>query len=80
LKDFHGTFQKPIWVTEWACQNYYDVKDQCSEQEVFAFMNKTQTFMDGADFVERYAWFGAMRDMQGVNQVRSYKVFGSMVS
>ena len=43
-------------------------------------MNKTQTFMDGADFVERYAWFGAMRDMQGVNQVRSYRIFGLMVS
>ncbi len=25
--------------------------------------------MDGAGFVERYAWFGAMRDMGHVNPV-----------
>ena len=34
------------------------------------FMNETQSFMDGADFVERYAWFGAMEHLpQGVNPV-----------
>jgi hypothetical protein len=22
LTDFHDTFQRPIWVTEWACQNF----------------------------------------------------------
>jgi len=68
LKDMNTTFQKPIWITEWACQNYVDFKKQCSQDDVVSFMNKTQTFMDNADFVERYAWFGAMRDMQGVNQ------------
>lgn len=33
-------------------------------------MNATQQFMDDTDWVERYAWFGAMEDMQGVNTVR----------
>lgn len=23
LEDFHNTFQRPIWVTEWACQVCY---------------------------------------------------------
>ena len=31
-------------------------------------MNQTQTFMDGTDYVERYAWFGAFKDLQGVNE------------
>ncbi|KAF7369070.1 Glyco-hydro-cc domain-containing protein [Mycena venus] len=52
LTDFHDTFQRPIWVTEWACQN---------------FNNGPQSFMDAQDWVERYAWFGIMRDLQGVN-------------
>lgn len=68
LYDLHGTFQKPLWVTEWACQNYVNVQQQCSENEIVHFMNETQSFMDGADFVERYAWFGAMKQLpQGVN-------------
>lgn len=32
-------------------------------------MNATQSFMNETDWVERYAWFGAMKDMQGVNEV-----------
>lgn len=33
-------------------------------------MNATQAFMDATDWVERYAWFGAMEHLQGVNAVR----------
>ncbi|EGO26014.1 hypothetical protein SERLADRAFT_466941 [Serpula lacrymans var. lacrymans S7.9] len=68
LSDFHDTFQLPIWVTEWACQNFNDVNAQCSYEDIVAFMNATQGFMDASEFVERYAWFGAMKNLQGVNQ------------
>lgn len=27
--------------------------------------------MDNTDYIERYAWFGAMENLQGVNQVSS---------
>lgn len=37
-------------------------------------MNATQTFLDNTDWVERYAWFGAMENLQGVNQVRSNSI------
>jgi len=63
LTDFHDTFQKPIWVTEWACENFADSKAQCSDAEIATFMNETQSFMDNTDWVERYAWFGAFRTM-----------------
>ncbi|KAJ8518600.1 hypothetical protein ONZ45_g4354 [Pleurotus djamor] len=69
--DFHETFQRPIWVTEWACHNFVDLNVQCSSDDVAAFLHETQSFMDNATFVERYAWFGAMRDMQDVNQANS---------
>ncbi|KAJ6466892.1 glycoside hydrolase [Mycena sanguinolenta] len=66
LTDFHNTFQRPIWVTEWACQNF-NGGPQCTAPEVAEFLNQTQAFMDAQDWVERYAWFGALRDLQGVN-------------
>lgn len=68
LEDFHDTFQKPIWVTEWACQNFNVADEQCSLENIVDFMNATQGFMDNTEWVERYAWFGAMENLQGVNQ------------
>ena len=50
-------------------QNYNNANEQCSQQDVVDFMNATQQFMDQTDWLERYAWFGAMEDMQGVNTV-----------
>ena len=67
VQQYHDTFNKPIWVTEWACQNF-NGGPQCSYQEIQDFMNQTQTFMDATDYVERYAWFGAFKDLQGVNE------------
>ncbi|KIM45527.1 glycoside hydrolase family 128 protein [Hebeloma cylindrosporum] len=69
VEDFYQTFQKPIWVTEWACMNFVDLTKQCSMDETMAFLNTTQSFLDNADFVERYSWFGAMKDANGVNPV-----------
>ncbi|KAJ7907477.1 hypothetical protein B0H13DRAFT_1879524 [Mycena leptocephala] len=33
------------------------------------FLRETQTFMDQIDWVERYAWYGVKRDLDGVNEV-----------
>ncbi|KAF9547698.1 hypothetical protein CPC08DRAFT_648661 [Agrocybe pediades] len=68
VEDFHNTFNKTIWVTEWACQNFVDFSAQCSDEDVRQFLNATQSYLDNATFVERYSWFGAMKDMQGVNE------------
>ena len=53
-------------------QNYNNANEQCSQQDVVDFMNATQQFMDQTDWLERYAWFGAMEDMQGVNTVSRF--------
>lgn len=45
-----------------------EANEQCSQSDINSFMNQTQSFMDSTDWVERYAWFGAMENMQGVNQ------------
>jgi hypothetical protein len=69
LIDFHNTFMRPIWVTEWACHNFVDLDKQCSQDGVFSFLNQTQEFMDDTEWIERYSWFGVMRNLQGVNPV-----------
>ncbi|KAF9566955.1 hypothetical protein CPC08DRAFT_627657 [Agrocybe pediades] len=52
LGDVHNAFPKyPLWVTEYA-------ETSNNDTEVLNFMNQTLTFLDGLDWVERYAWFG----------------------
>jgi len=50
-------------------QNFVKADEQCSRQDVINFMNATQSFMDETEWVERYSWFGAMKELQGVNEV-----------
>ena len=76
LEDYHNTFQKPLWVTEWACQNFVDFNAQCSPEGVVQFLNVTQSFMDATPYVERYAWYGAMPNTGDVNPVR--RLFGDV--
>jgi len=66
LINYHNIFNLPIWVTEWACQNF-NGGPQCTQQEVIDLLNQTQAFMDSTDWVERYAWFGVMENLGGVN-------------
>ncbi|KAG8836900.1 hypothetical protein FRB91_008419, partial [Serendipita sp. 411] len=62
ITDFHNTFQMPIWVTEWACQDFTPTNKQCTQEETSEYMNITKTFMESAPWLERYAWFGALTD------------------
>ncbi|KIO28848.1 glycoside hydrolase family 128 protein [Tulasnella calospora MUT 4182] len=66
IKDLHTKFNKPIWVTEWACQNYGSNQDkQCSLSTIKSFMAETQAFLDNTSYIERYAWFGALTEFPG---------------
>jgi len=60
ITDFHNTFQLPIWVTEWACQDFTGSNQQCDDADVKSYMNITQSFMEKTDWVERYSWLGAL--------------------
>ncbi|KAJ2917810.1 hypothetical protein MD484_g2576, partial [Candolleomyces efflorescens] len=50
----------PVWVTEYA-----DTSDNATE--VLNFMNETMRYMDGIEWIERYAWFGLFRPKAGVH-------------
>lgn len=69
LYQMYGEFgNKTIWVTEYADTSLNDtgrsVRSSSIQSlnpcpaEVMDFINQTTVFMDGLDFVERYAWFG----------------------
>lgn len=68
LNLWHNTFNLPIWVTEFACENY-NGGAQCSQDEVNDFYTTTINFMESTDWVDQYFPFGAMHDMQGVNSL-----------
>ncbi|ODN94775.1 hypothetical protein L198_04919 [Cryptococcus wingfieldii CBS 7118] len=52
---------KPIWVTEMACRDF-STGYICTADEVSIFINTAVTWFrgEGAQYVERWAWFGAM--------------------
>jgi hypothetical protein len=66
IESFYNEFKKPIWVTEFACQNFSGGR-QATQDEIFAFMKKVTEWMDSTWYVEKYFAFGVMHDMVNVN-------------
>ena len=62
VNEVHDTFKKPIWITEFAC-TAFDAAHPVNETQVMNFMKEALKFLDGAAFVARYAWFGAMKSL-----------------
>ncbi|CAF3029511.1 unnamed protein product [Rotaria sp. Silwood2] len=52
----------PVWVTEFACTSW-NPSQPVSQQEVKDFMRQSITTLDSLIWVERYAWFGAQRQL-----------------
>ncbi|CAA7259519.1 unnamed protein product [Cyclocybe aegerita] len=66
VTDYHNTFGRDIWVTEFACQNFAGGA-QCNAGQVVEFMNTVTGWMDNTSWVKKYFAFGVMHDMVGVN-------------
>ncbi|QDS72173.1 hypothetical protein FKW77_004676 [Venturia effusa] len=62
VEEIYNAFGLPIWVTEFACTSW-DRENPISEEDVLEFMRETVRFLEETDYVERYAWFGAMEDV-----------------
>ncbi|WWC90688.1 uncharacterized protein L201_005625 [Kwoniella dendrophila CBS 6074] len=76
IQYYHNTYNLPVWVTEYATQNFsvYNSKTgeydgQATYIEVQRFMDITTAYMKSVNWVERWFWFGAMYEMQGVNEL-----------
>jgi hypothetical protein len=67
VQNFHDQTGHNIWITEYACQNF-NGGAQCSDDQSWNLHVQMAAWFDQQDWVERYAPFGAMKNMQGVNQ------------
>lgn len=76
VSHWHNRYNKPIWVTEYACQDF-NGGQQCSDTDAHGFHTEMASWFDNQDFVEAYAPFGVMRDLQGVAQSNSLMSEGS---
>ncbi|KAK4636030.1 Alkali-sensitive linkage protein 1 [Fulvia fulva] len=52
---------KPVWITEFACTNW-NQDAPLPREHVEHFARESVKYLDTLDWVERYAWFGPMRD------------------
>jgi hypothetical protein len=50
-----------VWITEFACTNW-NKDSPLPRDHVENFARETVKYLDTLDWVERYAWFGPMRD------------------
>jgi len=66
ITKFHAAFNKNMWVTELACQNFAGGA-QCDQAQVNSFLQETTAFMDSQPYIERYAYFGTMVNLGNVN-------------
>jgi Glycosyl hydrolase catalytic core len=62
LRDMHGAFGKPLWLTEFAC-SHMGSSTGLGTEEVETFLRDTLPWLDGHEYVERYAYFGAPADV-----------------
>ncbi|KAK5123609.1 hypothetical protein LTR85_002647 [Meristemomyces frigidus] len=53
--------KKPVWITEFASTNW-NTDNPLPQEHVENFAKTTTKYLDGLEWVERYAWFGPMRD------------------
>jgi len=58
LIELHNTFNRPIWVTEFACQDF-SYRTKCPS--AYEFLSTVKKFMDNTDWVEAYFAFGTIR-------------------
>ncbi|KAI4155415.1 MAG: hypothetical protein LQ340_001015 [Diploschistes diacapsis] len=52
---------KPVWITEFAPTNW-NAAHPLGKEHVENFIGESCAYLDTLDWVERYAWFGAMSD------------------
>ena len=58
---------KPVWITEFATTNW-NKDNPLPREHVENFAKESVKYLDSLDWIERYAWFGPMRDTDTVGR------------
>ncbi|KAL5527278.1 hypothetical protein ACEPAG_6069 [Sanghuangporus baumii] len=73
VEKWHNQFNMPVWITEFACQNFNTANEnngqQCSESQVWEFYKTIANYAESTDYVVSWSPFGFMKNMQGVNDL-----------
>jgi hypothetical protein len=56
VQTMRNTFNKPIWITEWACSPLGGDPNRCTQQKVHDLMGYTTQWLDNTAYVERFAY------------------------
>ncbi|KAL4076021.1 glycoside hydrolase family 128 protein [Scleroderma yunnanense] len=67
----YNTYNLPIWITEFADQNFSGTGGQASMDEIWAFAGTMTNFINNTPWLEVAFPFGVMSDLQGVNTLNS---------
>ncbi|KAG8217964.1 glycosyl hydrolase catalytic core-domain-containing protein [Butyriboletus roseoflavus] len=70
-RTLHETYNKPIWVTEFADQNFSGSGGQASMSDIYAFQSAVIAFVENTPWIEAVFPFGVMHDLQGVDEGNS---------
>ena len=62
LEKVYATYQRPIWVTEWALADWNNPNRFSAEQQL-EFFKAATLMMDDLPYVERHAWFGTYAEL-----------------
>ncbi|KAH0826911.1 glycosyl hydrolase catalytic core-domain-containing protein [Lanmaoa asiatica] len=67
----HETYNKPIWITEFADQNFSGSGGQASTSDIYGFQSAIIEFVENTPWIEAAFPFGVMHDLEGVNEGNS---------
>ncbi|KLO12832.1 glycoside hydrolase [Schizopora paradoxa] len=67
VSDTYNTFQVPIWVTEFACEDFSGQNIQCTWDQTVTYYQSTITWMEAQSYVVAYFAFGPLANMVDVN-------------
>jgi len=69
VEQYHQAFGLPIWVSEWACQDFSGKDQQCSSDQIWSFVKTMTAWFDQTDYVYGQFPFGFLSSMNNVNQL-----------
>lgn len=79
IDQIYKKYKMPIWITEFAVADWeakkFGKNNRYSEQEVLKFMQEVLPELEKRDYVVRYAWFGAGKNCQKKEQIRTSCLF-----
>lgn len=79
IDKIYERYRMPIWITEFAVADWdakrFGKKNRYSEEEVLRFMQEVLPELEKRDYIVRYAWFGAGKNCQKLEEIRTSCLF-----